>query len=295
MYVIGDLADKKLASKILETISKKGISAGKELSSAGRIIIYVNNEVDAPIALDIFRVALGFPPIHETSEESKKIQRLKPGLFTKGIILVCVGIYFLMMTGVQKEIILLLSYSKFLNKDFAEIINGQVWRLWTPALLHFGFMHIIFNMLWTWNLGAIFDKSFSIKTYVLFLLVVGIFSNTMQYYFGTSNFGGMSGIIFGQLGLIWTVKRINPEFPYTLPKSDWVILLGYFIICHIPGIFRFGIANLAHSGGLASGMIFGVGLEFLRGSKNTKWLMGGIGLSLLIFSFSLGIELLKNQ
>ena len=31
--------------------------------------------------------------------------------------------------------------------------GAQLWRLITPAFLHFGWLHIAFNALWTWEFG----------------------------------------------------------------------------------------------------------------------------------------------
>ena len=46
------------------------------------------------------------------------------------------------------HILFITEYREGLN----EISSGQLWRLFTPALIHFGIMHIAFNMLWLYQL-----------------------------------------------------------------------------------------------------------------------------------------------
>ena len=39
-----------------------------------------------------------------------------------------------------------------------EPVSGEYWRLLTPVFLHFNWLHITFNSLWLWELGALIER-----------------------------------------------------------------------------------------------------------------------------------------
>ena len=79
--------------------------------------------------------------------------------------------------------------------------NGQYWRLITPIFLHFGWLHIAFNGLWTWEVGALIEQRLGSLALLGIVLIAGVGSNTAQYlYSGPSLFGGMSGVVLGCSG-----------------------------------------------------------------------------------------------
>src|SRR5690606_11398310 len=41
------------------------------------------------------------------------------------------------------------------NKTFSDVTRGQIWRLVTPVFMHFGILHILFNMTWLMQLGSV--------------------------------------------------------------------------------------------------------------------------------------------
>lgn len=144
--------------------------------------------------------------------------------------------------------------------------RGELWRLVTPAFLHFGWMHIVFNALWVWELGRRVEQRLG-GWHLFFLfnsLAVG--SNLVQYAANTqTTFGGMSGVIYGLLGYCWVWDKILPSAAYTLPRGIVGFMVGWLVFCYIglTEIVGIYIANEAHLAGLVLGLVFGVASALL--------------------------------
>ena len=139
---------------------------------------------------------------------------------------------------------------------FAEVLHGQIWRLATPIFLHFGILHILFNMMWLWDLGRAIEWTKGWKFLGAFILVSGIVSNIAQYAITQSpNFGGMSGVVYALLGYIWMQGRVNPALGIALHQSTVVMMIAWFVLCWT-GLLG-PIANWAHTAGLAIGVAWG--------------------------------------
>ncbi|UAA38862.1 rhomboid family intramembrane serine protease GlpG [Paraneptunicella aestuarii] len=131
-------------------------------------------------------------------------------------------------------------------------ISGEWWRLWTPALLHFSVLHIVFNLLWWWILGKVLEQRFGHFFIVMFFLVTAISSNYAQFLDGGANFGGLSGVVYALFGFVWWVGWLKPEWGMGLPKP----LVGFMLIWLVLGYadaLWVNMANSAHSVGLLSG------------------------------------------
>lgn len=138
---------------------------------------------------------------------------------------------------------------------FASVFSGQIWRLLTPAFIHFGPMHLIFNLLWVWDLGIVIENRKGPGFYLGFFVVAAVISNVAQYLL-TSNpfFGGMSGVVYGLFSYVWIRGRYDPAFNGIMRKATVNMMLAWFVLCWT-GLLG-PIANWAHTMGLVVGAVW---------------------------------------
>ena len=137
-----------------------------------------------------------------------------------------------------------------------EAKSGHIWRVITPIFLHFGFMHVIFNLYWLYFLGGGMEGRLGSLKFALFILFTAALSNIGQYIVeGSPSFGGMSGVNYALFGYIWIRGGRDPSFGLQLDQSTITILLIWFAIC-FTGLIG-NIANTAHTIGLVIGAAWG--------------------------------------
>ena len=137
--------------------------------------------------------------------------------------------------------------------------SGQWWRLITPILLHFGWMHLVFNLLWTWVLGEAIERHQGSLRLVLLVVFAALVSNTAQFVInGSSQFGGLSGVVYAYLGYTWLWDRRHPGQQLGLTSGLVIFMLGWMLFGMTPWSQAMGInmANEAHLGGLLAGLAF---------------------------------------
>ena len=141
----------------------------------------------------------------------------------------------------------------------------EFWRLWTPALIHFSAMHLIFNLLWVWILGGRIESIQGSKKLLLLVLVTGVASNYAQYLTSPNPFGGMSGVLYGLLGYCWIYSWLIPESKLKLPNA----IVGFMLFWLVLGYSGFmNMANAAHTVGLVSGCLLASLSFFGRKTSN---------------------------
>jgi GlpG protein len=138
---------------------------------------------------------------------------------------------------------------------------GQLWRLFTPILLHFHPFHILFNAFWMRDLGVPSERFQGSRQYIVFLLWSALLSNLAQLWFGLSpNFGGLSGVVYALMGFLWARGHFDRHSGITVPTGWVVFMVGWMLIGFtgfLDGLMGGSIANYCHLGGFAAGVIYG--------------------------------------
>jgi GlpG protein len=141
------------------------------------------------------------------------------------------------------------------DPSLPELRRGQLWRLVTPIFLHSGLLHLFFNMLWLRALGGAIELREGRGRLLAQVLVFAAVSNFAQYEWAGPAFGGMSGVVYGLFGYMWVCVRYDPARRYALDQVTVVTMIAWFFIC-MAGLVAH-VANAAHAGGLAAGIIWG--------------------------------------
>lgn len=191
-------------------------------------------------------------------------QNMRIGTVSTGLIAICVVVFFLTGMGKDLSVVRYFTFTPIVPAkgglvfgDVSAIWLGEPWRLFTPMFLHFGFMHILFNMWWLKDLGTAIERVFSARYLLVFVLVTAAISQVLEYVMsGPTIFGGMSGVVYGLFAFIWIRGRLDPSFPYRMPQQLVTFMLIWLGLGFTGWVGP--IANWVHTGGLLVGAVWGV-------------------------------------
>jgi membrane associated rhomboid family serine protease/Flp pilus assembly protein TadD len=143
--------------------------------------------------------------------------------------------------------------------DFGPLtLNGQYWRMLTSMFLHFGIIHLLGNMWCLWSLGQLAEKFVGSIAVIAIYLLTGIGASLLSLSWNPMRVSaGASGAIFGIAGLLVPVLYYGK---LNLPKEEVRHLLGYvvrFSFLNLLFGLKAHVDNMAHLGGLVSGLLIG--------------------------------------
>ena len=202
-------------------------------------------------------------------EQQSFVEQLKRSPITAGVLIACLFVGLITQLGGDLEMVRWFTFNDFkIQGDYVYFApleygleQGQWWRLFSPMLLHFGFLHLAMNMLWYWEIGRRIEHQQGQIFLILLTLIAALVSNASQFVFSEASlFGGLSGVLYAVLGHCWIYQRIHPQFNYALPNGVVALMLIWLLLC-LSGVVTalgFGqIANAAHVSGLVLGCVSG--------------------------------------
>jgi len=135
------------------------------------------------------------------------------------------------------------------------ILQGQVWRLLTPILLHGSILHILFNMYALYVFGPGLERYYGHWRYLLLYLLGGYCGNVLSFMFSANPSIGASTAIFGLVAAEAVFIYRNRKL-YGGKARGMLINLGMVVAVNLAFGLQPGIDNWGHLGGLIGGLVF---------------------------------------
>ncbi len=164
----------------------------------------------------------------------------------------------------------------FLIAEIVYYPRGWTWqldaehilRLFLPTFLHFGVMHLVFNMLALWYLGNNIERKMGALLTLSIYLVIALVSNVVQLQLSGPLFGGFSGVVYGLIAVAFIAQQSG--IPFGFPKGLFVFAAVWLLLGFTPlfGVVDISMANGAHLSGVVAGLILGAIFSgWMRASK----------------------------
>lgn len=143
-----------------------------------------------------------------------------------------------------------------------ELWRGEVWRLFTPSLVHFGPLHLGFNLWVAWSFSTMVETRKGWRLLLPLMLATSAGAFLTEWAFArlvapmAPAAGGLSGVLYGLFGYLFVKGRIDPADRLDVSSQTAVMLGLLLLLGFIPGS---GFASGAHVGGLVVGGLWAVG------------------------------------
>ena len=138
------------------------------------------------------------------------------------------------------------------------VLSGAYWQLFTSMFVHFGPVHLLFNMFGLYYFGRINESVFSAPEFLTIYFGSGLLGSVMTLVLlpASTLSGGASGAIFGLVGSYVAIERSTQRMGFALV---------YAVVIFVQSSFLPGVNMFAHLFGLVGG--FALGLVFLSRRK----------------------------
>lgn len=136
------------------------------------------------------------------------------------------------------------------------IRQGEIWRFFTPALLHVSLMHIGFNMYGLVIIGRGLERSYGHMRFLMLYLLGAFGGNVLSFLLSEKASAGASTALFGLIAaqgvFVYQNRRVFGRERAAAMLGNVVVVVAINLFLGLsPGIDNFG-----HLGGLLGGAIF---------------------------------------
>lgn len=181
--------------------------------------------------------------------------QLKLQPLTIALLAICIGV-FLLGYYVQQFQTYETSWLVALGAMYTPFIQGagQYWRLLAAGFIHVSWLHLLVNLVALINLMSITYKRYSNKQIGLTILLSVIVGNSFSYLGNDMLSAGLSGGLYGLLGLliVYFVESKLIKLPQVRSNLITILMINLWIN------FMPNVSWLAHLGGFAAGLLTGL-------------------------------------
>ena len=287
MRRIGTLTSKTAADQFSHYLLSRGLEARRnELAEGSEFWLFdedrleeVRQELDRYQRGEFDEVPLPPPPAPrpapQRERETDAVQRpsivrrlLTPAPWTVFISLACVVAtlatgFFQMPTAATRALSIIpldlsskgASFALADDNPFYWVAQGQVWRLFTPALIHGHILHLLLDLQWFYFCGSVVERIRGTWRIAGLTILSAVVSNLAQYWWSGPYFCGLSGVGYALYGYVWMKSLFQPETRFVVPRALHIMFWVWTLIC-FSGLLP--IANAAHAAGLAAGILYGM-------------------------------------
>lgn len=196
----------------------------------------------------------GYPPAQPSETRAVRVAfpRVRP-LVTYALLAVTILVF---VAQLASQALLGLDWPAQLGMKVNEqILGGQLWRLFTPMLLHASILHLGFNMYALYIFGPGLEASFGHGRFLTLYILSGFAGNVMSFIFSAAPSLGSSTAIFGLLGAEGVFLYQNRELLGGSARRALTNIIAIAAINLFIGLTP-GIDNWGHIGGMIGGTIY---------------------------------------
>lgn len=177
-------------------------------------------------------------------------------IITVGFMLINIIIFFIMeLLGDTQSASFMLEHGAIYPVEITE--GKEYWRFFTSMFLHFGFDHLLNNMVMLGAAGRILEKALGKVKYFLLYIIAGIGGGILSCFqmIHSGEYAvaaGASGAIFGIVGaLCWIVILHKGQYETLTGKGLFIMIA----LCLYYGVSTGNVDNWGHIGGLIMGFL----------------------------------------